>query len=160
MVKRLILTGLSLGLAVMMAPAVSSAQSNFDANVGCGLGNILLKEKDTSVFQALAVTTNGLFGNQTFGISSGTLGCKQPSRFVKDERLKKFVAENMDTLAQDMSKGSGESLSTLAELMKVPAEKRVGFYSTLQANFTKIYTSGTVQSAEVIDNISKVALDS
>ncbi len=63
----------------------------------------------------------------------------------------------METLAQDMATGSGESLVTLAELMEVPAEKRGAFYASLQSNFTKIYTSSDVQSAEVIDNISKTA---
>jgi len=76
---------------------------------------------------------------------------------VSNEKLKNFVAANMETLAQDMAAGNGESLVTLAELMEVPAEKRGAFYASVQANFTKIYTSSDVQSAEVIDNIAKAA---
>lgn len=155
--KRLIVTGCSLALfAVTLMPGYSAAQSTFDTNVGCGLGNMILKEKDTTVFQVLAVTTNGTFGNQTFGISSGTLGCTQPTRFVYNERLNKFVADNMDTLAMDIAAGEGEALSALTELMNVPADKKASFKSILQSSFKKIYTSDNIQSADVIDNIADI----
>ncbi|MEK7772991.1 MAG: DUF3015 family protein, partial [Deltaproteobacteria bacterium] len=90
------------------------------------------------------------------GISSGTLGCKQPSKVVSNDRLNKFVAENMDELAKDIASGGGESLDAVAELAGVPAEKKAGFYASLQANFTKIYPSVDVRSADVIDNIANV----
>lgn len=127
------------------------------ANTGCGLGHLLFKGKDDSVLmQVFAVTTNGTSGNQTFGITTGTLECEKPAKFVSNERLNEFVASNMDSLARDMATGQGESLSTLAELMEVPAGDRAEFYATLQRNFSNIFTSGNVQSAEVIDNIAKV----
>src|SRR5690606_21045070 len=44
---------------------------------GCGLGSKLFEGQRGVAPQVLAVTTNGTFGNQTFGISSGTLGCNQ-----------------------------------------------------------------------------------
>ncbi len=160
--KRTLMAGCSLALlfGIISLPAVTSAQSAFDKNVGgCGLGSMIVKESDTVLFQVLAVTTNGILGNQTFGISSGTLECKQPSKFVNNEKLNRFVAENMDPLAQDIATGGGESLDTLAELISIPVEKRPEFYAALQANFKKIYASTTVQSADVIDNIVTVKAD-
>lgn len=139
-------------------PGIAAAQSSFTQNVGCGLGSIAMKERDTILHQVLAVTTNGTFGNQTFGITSGTLECQKPAKFAENEKLNVFVAANMDNLAMDMAAGHGESLVTLAELMEVPAEGRDGFYSSLQQNFKKIYTSSSIESADVIDNIAKVAL--
>lgn len=159
--KRL-LAGCSLavltGIAVL--PGAAYAQGAYDTNTGCGLGHMLFKEigQDKTLFQVFAVTTNGIFGNQTFGITSGTLECQQPTSFVSNEKLKNFVAVNMETLAQDMAAGSGESLVTLAELMEVPTDKRPAFYASLQTNFTKIYTSSSVQSSEVIDNIAMTSL--
>jgi len=66
----------------------------------------------------------------------------------------------MDSLAQDIASGSGESLSTLAELLAVPVENRAGFYSRLQSGFNEIYTSSAVQSADVIEGIYRVASNS
>jgi len=126
-------------------------------NVGCGLGTMIFEEtKDSVAIQVLAATTNGSFGNQTFGITTGTLGCRTPAKWVSNELLNNFVAANMDTLAKDIAMGRGEALDTLAELMGVAEAKRPEFYSTLQANFQKIFTSQAVQSADIIDNIVSV----
>ena len=126
-------------------------------NTGCGLGYLLFKSSgDSTAIASLAVTTNGTFGNQTFGITTGTLECSQPASFVSSERLNEFVASNMDSIAQDIAAGNGEALSTLAELMEVPSVDRPEFFSVLQKNFSEIYTSKDIQSAQVIDNIVNI----
>ena len=122
-------------------------------NTGCGLGSIIIKNQSTSVLQAFAATTNGTSGNQTFGISSGTSNCDKPTNFVSNDKLNRFVTENMDELASDISAGKGETLSTVAKLMNV--ENSQEFASKLQANFSNIYTSENVTSANVIDSIAK-----
>ena len=124
-----------------------------NTNTGCGLGSIVIKNQNSSVLQALAATTNGTSGNQTFGITSGTSNCDKPSNFVSNDKLNKFVSENMDELAMDISAGQGETLTTVAKLMNVEDTK--AFSSKLQANFTNIYTSENVTSANVIDSIAK-----
>jgi hypothetical protein len=125
-------------------------------NVGIGFGTLIFRGQDGLVQQVLAATTNGSFGNQTFAISSGTLGAQKPDSLVKNDTLRKFVAENMDNLARDMATGKGESLDTLADLMTVPAEKRGEFRTNLQTNFTKIYTSADVTHLDVIRNLEKL----
>jgi len=120
-------------------------------NTGCGLGTQIIKNQDSVLMQVFAATTNGTSGNQTFGITSGTLGCAKPAKFVSNDKANEFVAGNMDALALDISNGQGEALSTLATLLHVSNKDR--FASVLQANFDKIYTSSDVSSAEVIDNI-------
>ena len=105
--------------------------------------------------QILAVTTNGTSGNQTFGITSGTSGCTKPAKLVSNDKATKFVEANMDALAMDISNGQGESINTLATLLKV--EDKAVFTAKLQNNFEKIYTNTNVTSAEVIDNIMTVA---
>ncbi len=122
-------------------------------NTGCGLGSLIIKNQNTVVLQVLAATTNGTSGNQTFGITSGTSNCDKPSNFVSNDKLNKFVSENMDELAMDISAGQGETLTTVAKLMNVEDTK--AFSSKLQSNFTNIYTSENVTSANVIDSIAK-----
>ncbi|MBP7769623.1 MAG: DUF3015 family protein [Aliarcobacter sp.] len=122
-------------------------------NTGCGLGSMIIKDQSSSVLQALAATTNGTSGNQTFGITSGTSNCNKPNDFVSNDKLNKFVEDNMDELALDISAGKGETLTTVAKLMDV--ENNAEFSSKLQANFSDIYSSQDVTSANVIDSIAK-----
>ena len=122
-------------------------------NTGCGLGSLIIKDQSSSILQALAATTNATSGNQTFGITSGTSNCNQPNSFVSNEKLNKFVEDNMDELALDISAGKGETLSTVAKLMNV--ENNPEFSAKLQANFSDIYSSQNVTSANVIDSIAK-----
>ncbi len=128
-------------------------------NTGCGLGTVLWGDKaDGSILsQTMQATTNGTFGNQTFGISSGTLGCDQPQNIAASERLQEFVAANMDSLARDMATGQGESLETLAELMNVPAGERSAFYLSMQSNFDQIFVTGDETMANVLDRVALAA---
>ena len=123
-------------------------------NCGCGLGTLLFEGKEGVVQQILAATTNSFLGTQTFGISSGTLDCNQPGKWVSNEKLNKFVADNMDNLAKDAAMGQGEYVDTLAELMDVPGSKRAEFSQMLQDNFSNIFTEVSVSHVDVIENIA------
>lgn len=118
---------------------------------------ILKDAPDSVLMEVLAVTINNISGNQTFGITTGTLECKQPKKIVRDDKLFKFVTDNMDKLASDIASGKGETLDTLAELMNMADDKKNVFYKELQANFKEIYPSHTVESADVIDKIVEIA---
>ncbi len=152
------LAGLVLaGVCAFVFAGTSYAGHN---NTGCGIGTIVFKGQDGLLSQVFAATTNGTFGNQTFGITFGTLECEKPAAFASNERLNKFVSDNMDNLAMDISKGSGEYLSTLAVLLDTPIEERSAFYSTLQSNFSNIYATCDVTHVDVLNNIEKVVLAS
>jgi hypothetical protein len=125
-------------------------------NTGCGLGSILFKDQDGVLSQVCAVTFNGSFGNQTFGITSGTLECAKPASFAANQKLNRFVSDNMDNLAVDISKGSGEYLATLAVLMDIPVAEREQLYRTLQANFASIYPSDQVTHVDVLQSIERI----
>jgi hypothetical protein len=109
------------------------------------------------ILQTFQWTTNGTYGNQTFGITTGTLECQQPKNFVSNQKISEFMLANMDNLARDIAQGRGETLDAFAELMEVPTDKRPEFYNQLQNGFTKIFTSPGVQMATVMDNISTVS---
>jgi len=133
----------------------SSAMAGVNSQTGCGLGSIIIKDDSTAIMLALQATTNGTSGNQTFGITSGTLGCKK-TQFVMNERAEEFVASNMDQLAKEIAQGYGESVDTLAELLEV--SDKATFSASLQANYNSIYTSKNAKMADVLDNISTTSL--
>lgn len=134
-----------------VAALSSAAIAGVNNQTGCGLGSMIIKDDSTAVLLSLQATTNGTFGNQTFGITSGTSNCKK-TKFVMNERAEEFVASNMDQLAKEIAVGHGESVDTLAELLAV--EDKEVFASALQANYNSIYTSQNVEMADVLDNIS------
>ena len=59
--------------------ALSSTSFAAHGPAGCGLGAILLKDSKGLVMNVIAATLNGSSGNQTFGMSTGTLGCEDTS---------------------------------------------------------------------------------
>lgn len=70
---------------------------------------------------------------------------------VSNDKIESFIADNMDALAMDISKGQGATLSTLASLLKI--ENTASFGKKLQTNFSSIYSSSKVSSAQVIDSV-------
>ena len=145
-------------VAALLLFAAGTAFAAGNSNIGCGLGYILFKDSNqTSVVQALAATTNGTSGNQTFGVSSGTSECDQPKKFVGNDRLNEFVQANLDELARDISAGQGETLTSVAELMGVPAAERPAFNTNLQAHFQQIFPTPGVEYAQVVDAIVTVS---
>jgi hypothetical protein len=143
----------SLAMSLLIAGPALAQQA--DKNCGCGLGTMLWEGKaDGSVMsQTLQATTNGIFGNQTFGITSGTLGCEQPDNIIKNDRLLAFTRDNLDLLARDIAFGGGETLDTMAELMEVPEAERRVLYSQLQQKFDYIFNTGDESYAAVLDRI-------
>lgn len=140
----------SMAAAAALSTAVMATSVN--SQTGCGLGSqIFSSEPDSAVLYSLHATSNTTSGNQTFGITSGTSGCKKV-KFVMNERAEEFVASNMDQLAKEIAMGHGESVDTLAELLKV--EDKDAFASALQSNYNSIYTSENVEMADVLDNIA------
>lgn len=119
-------------------------------STGCGAGSILFEGQSGIVPQVLAVTTNGSFGNQTFGISSGTLGCDSQGMVTASARLKMFASQNLDKLAQNMAVGEGESLTTLAELIGIADDHKPAFYAATKAHFDTIFASSNVTAEDVL----------
>lgn len=142
---------LVLAVSVMMVSISSLALAAPYGTAGCGLGSVLFKDEPGGT-QIFAATTNGTFGNQTFGITTGTLNCGDPIWAHSSVETQQFVAHNMDALAIDVAAGQGETLDAFAELMQVPAEERAAFAANMQQNFAEVFTSEQVVMAEVIDN--------
>lgn len=126
------------------------ASSMAFAQPGCGVGSMIWKGQSGIAPHVLAATTNGTLGNQTFGMTTGTLGC-QTNESVQSMAM--YMDSNIDKVARDMSRGTGENLETLAVLLGVEAADRGDFRQLLQDNFAAIFPSSDTSSGEAVDSI-------
>src|SRR6476619_628295 len=130
---------------LLIAVAVAlpmSAMAAGENNIGnCGWGSKLFDGQSGIAPQVLGATTNGTFGNQTFGITSGTSGCTQDGTVKSSWKTALFIDGNREALARDMSVGSGETLDSLALLMGVEVQDRDAFNRAAKANFARIFVN-------------------
>src|SRR5207237_6063829 len=104
MTKKLILIQVVVAFAVLSAAAAMAA--NPDTGPGCGLGKLAWSDfshQKNIAPQVLMATTNGTFGSQTFGISSGTSGCSNDGKVWADQKTTMFAQLNFENLAQEMA---------------------------------------------------------
>jgi hypothetical protein len=142
-----------LSLVVALPTAALAANDNVG---GCGVGSLIFKGQSGVGPQVLAVTTNGSFGNQTFGISTGTLGCSQDGVVHSNMKAAMFIDSNKDKLARDMSVGSGETLAALAHLLGVESQDQVAFNRLTKDNMARIFTTESVATEQVIVALREV----
>ena len=138
----------------LLAGASSVAMA--DQDVGCGLGSMLWSGQSGLVPKVLAATTNGTFGNQTFGITTGTLGCQADGVISSRAKLGMFMGTNSERLARDMSVGHGESLNVLADLMGVKAEHKAAFFQAAKSNFGTIFAPENQSAGQVLSALQDV----
>jgi hypothetical protein len=111
---------------------------------GCGLGSIVFGSKP-GFMQVFAATTNGTSASQTFGITSGTSNCN--SSAPSGMAARQFIETNRQAFAKDASRGSGETIVSLATLSGCRDAKAVGV--TLQKNFTVIFPGASASDTDV-----------
>lgn len=141
---------LVLTTAAMIAVLPMAAMAAGENNVGsCGWGSKVWAGQKGIVPQIGATSTNGTSGNQTFAITSGTSGCTQDGAVSSNWKTAMFIDGNKTGLAMDMSKGSGESLDSLAQLLGVKDADKAAFSRLTKENFAKIFV-GEQASVEQI----------
>lgn len=156
--KKLLLTVL-ICFSVLSLASVCMAQERphtVREDCGCGLGGYAIGEETGLLWKLLGTFLNGLCGNQTFAMSTGTLGCGEPQSLAMNEQLNIYVADNMDALAVDIAQGEGESLDALAEIASIPETKQPALNSKLQANFGQIFSASDVTHETVVREISQI----
>lgn len=158
MIRNIMVGVAALVLALsQVSPVLADIKS--DNGPGCGLGKLLWSGAGSGqnkiVQQVLAATTNGTFGNQTFGITSGTSGCTNDGLVKNDQKVIVFASINFDNLKQDMARGQGEYLASLAELMDVSAKDQAGFFVLTQENFATIFASEETTPSEMLSALKQ-----
>src|SRR5581483_11528688 len=150
MIKKLVLAA----VVVALFPVSNSFAQGYGNGPGCGLGAMIFQGNKKIVHQVLAATTNGILGNQTFGISSGTLGCTNDGIVKNEEKVNVFASTNLDSLSQEMAQGKGEHLASLASLMGVPADHQAAFFTLTQEKYTEIFKSEQTTSTEMLASLN------
>ena len=146
MMKRTLLAAAVLALA-------GAAHAGSQSDAGCGLGSMLFKE-EKPVHQILAATTNGSFGNQTFGITTGTLGCTSGGLLKTSKEREVFTASNFRAIEREAAAGKGEHLAALGALSGYKAGE---FSAFAKANYEKLFPSDKTTPAELLRNIDTAA---
>ena len=111
-----------LGAAVICAAMSLATPANaVDSTGGCGLGSMAWRGQSGIIPQSLAMTTNGFFGSNTFGVTFGTSGCDPNGRITggTGRMMLAFLEDNMEQFAMDAAAGKGETIETLAGIMNV-----------------------------------------
>lgn len=142
-------------LVLLSQTAIASALGNSDNGPGCGLGKLAWSDyagQKQIAPQVFMATTNGTFGSQTFGISSGTSGCTNDGLIMKNKHIN-LTAGAFDSLKQDMAQGQGEHLASLATLLGVPAEDQPYFFSRVQEKYSSIIASEDATPIHVLEAI-------
>lgn len=141
--------GMQVGLAMAANP---------DTGPGCGLGKLAwgdYKAQKEIAPQVMMATTNGTFGSNTFGISSGTSGCTNDGKIMGDSKTVMFAELNFDNLSQEMAQGQGEHLASLATLMGVPAEHQGAFFAMTQERYTSLVKAGEASPVAMVKALNE-----
>ena len=152
-----LISAVALAAALLAFPAHAVDQATKNAikgkgtygAAGCGLGSMAFGDQPGAV-QILAATTNGLFGSQTFGITTGTSNCGPG---LVAQGTKAFVEGNRVALAKDAARGQGDAIGAVAVInhcQDLPAVARA-----LQANYTAIFPSEQATDVEVTNALLK-----
>ena len=128
-----------LSAIAILALTVVSAQAK---GVDSAIDNIMQsKSSHQSTRQSNAMTRNSATSKRNHAAADKA-------------QLVEFASVNSDQLAKEIAAGNGETVYTLATLLKV--ENKALFVSKLQDNYVNIYTSSDVNPSDVLNNISKI----
>jgi len=148
-------------LAVLALFSVSTASADVVEDIskpgkygmgGCGLGSMVF-ESNTKGSQILAATTNGSFGTQTFGISSGTSHCTTSGVVAENREQEAFVEVNMQSLEREAASGGGEYLAALGTLLGCDAQVQPQFFHVMQDRFETIFPPEDGSAKQVLQNM-------
>ena len=139
----------------VMAALPMAVMAKGENNIGtCGWGSKVFEGQSGIAPQVLGATTNGTFGNQTFGISTGSSGCTQDGAVRSNWKTAMFIDGNRAQLARDMAIGSGETLDSLAHLLGVDAQDRAAFDRAAKQNMARIFSSDN--AGEILASLREV----
>ena len=131
------------------------------AHATCGIGNKIWEGNSGTGAKLLASTTN-FWTFKAISTTFGIAGCKRGEKLIlnaPDEKVIHFASRNMDRLARDMSRGSGEHLDALTTLMQVREADRVAFRSLTKRNFTILFPHDEVTVGEVLVTLDRLVAE-
>jgi hypothetical protein len=137
---------LAVGLTSNTAPVQAYGMA------GCGLGSLIIKQDGPA--QIFAATSNATSGNQTTGMTFGTLNCPKGQALisVKEAEQRVFVAVNYTALEQEMAIGRGEKLTAFSKMLG--CESADSFGAMTRSNYTRFFSE--TQKTEPNDLLTSI----
>ncbi len=141
------------GLVLISASSVANAGAA-GGDGGCGWGNALFKGSEGTPSHVIAGITNAFLGNNTFGMTTGTNGCSTTGKLSYGG--KSVVTSIMDEFSEDVARGEGDALDTVAVVYGVDAKDRDTFANVMHENFTVLFPSEDVTAEEMMASIEEI----
>ena len=141
------------GLVLISASSVANAGAA-GGDSGCGWGNALFEGQSGTATHVLAATTNATTGNNTFGMTTGTNGCTTNGTLSYGGAS--VVSSIIDEFSEDVARGEGDALNTVAVVYGVKAQDRDTFAKVMNENFTTLFPSEDVTADEMMAAMEKV----
>ena len=137
------------GLVLISASSVANAGAA--GGSGCGWGQALFEGQSGTATHVLAGITNAITGNNTFGMTTGTNGCTTNGTLSYGGQ--NVVSSIMNEFSEDVARGEGDALDTVAIVYGVEANDRDTFAKVMHENFTTLFPSEDVTAEEMMASI-------
>ncbi len=139
---------------LILAGASTVANAGSAGGDGCGWGQALFEGQTGPASHVLAGITNVITGNNTFGMTTGTNGCSTTGTLSYSG--KSVVSSIMNEFSEDVARGEGEALNTVAVVYGVEPQDRDTFAKVMHNNFAKIFPNEDVTADEMMASIESV----
>lgn len=141
-----------IGVALIGASSMAFAEA--PGGPDCGWGNMLLEGKSGFGSHFMASITNGTSGNATFGMTTGTNGCSTSGTLTYSGS--NMVSSIMDEFSEDVARGQGDAINTVAVIYGVEKQDRETFAKVMHENFAVIFPNENVTAAEMMASMEEV----
>jgi hypothetical protein len=133
---------------------------NPDTGPGCGLGKKLWEDwkGQKQIAPQMFMASTNVTGSYSFAISSGTSGCSHDGRIWDSERASLFIGINYASLSEDMARGGGEHLASLATVMHVPLEYQPEFFAAAQERYMFLVHYGEDDPASIQEALREASI--
>jgi hypothetical protein len=123
----------------------------------CGIGSKIWAGNSSTGAKIMASITNywTLKGiSTTFEI----LGCTAKDNWFKKgaDAVTQFTSESFDHIAEDMSRGRGEHLDALAEVIAIDEAHRAEFRGMTRSHFEELFPSDEVTVGEMLEVLANL----
>ena len=109
----------------------------------CGIGAAIFKDSEVGAAVSNVIWDLGTTAVSSYATSPGTCSGSKMNVAAAE-----FIQNSHAVLEEDMSKGHGQHLSSLMDLMGVEASNQDAVASTIKADFSKVVASKAYQSLD------------
>jgi hypothetical protein len=147
-------------LLIGVHPFSLMATPNPDTGPGCGLGKKLWEDwkGQKQIAPQVFMASTNVTGSYSLAITSGTSGCSHDGRIWDSERASLFIGINYASLSEDMARGGGEHLASLATLMHVPLEHQPEFFAMVQERYMSLVHYGEDDPASIQEALREASI--